>query len=109
MNDDERLEAVSHCRWVDEVLFPAPWEPSVKFMDENNIDFIAHDTIPYVSANYEDVYTDMKRQGRFIPTLRTEGISTSDILVRILKDRDLYYEKNLKKGISREQMNLNYI
>lgn len=61
MNDDERLEAVSHCRWVDEVYFPAPWEPSVKFMDEHNLEFVAHDTIPYVSANYSDVYTEMKK------------------------------------------------
>jgi len=38
--------------------------------------------------------------------LRTEGISTSDILVRILKDRQDHYEKMLKKGTKKEEMNL---
>ena len=50
----------------------------------------------------------MKLEGRFLPTLRTEGISTTDLLVRILKDREDFYERNLKKGYTRNSMNLNY-
>ena len=47
MNDTERMESVEQCKWVDEVIFPAPWHPTIKFVDEKKIDFIAHDTIPY--------------------------------------------------------------
>jgi choline-phosphate cytidylyltransferase len=25
MNDEERVESVRHCKWVDEIHFPAPW------------------------------------------------------------------------------------
>jgi cytidyltransferase-like protein len=25
MNDSERIESVKHCKWADEILFPAPW------------------------------------------------------------------------------------
>jgi len=108
MSEQERTETVKHCKWVDDVIFPAPWCPTIEFMDANGIDFISHDTIPYDMPGVTDVYEPMKKAGRFIATLRTEGISTSDLLTRILKDREEYYERNLKKGISRKQMNLNY-
>lgn len=109
MTEDERKESVRHCKWVDEVFFPAPWSPTLKFINKKKIDFIAHDTIPYPTPDYNDCYLEFKKEGKFLPTLRTEGISTSDILTRILKDRDNYYKKNLKKGISREEMNLSYL
>lgn len=108
MNEKERVETVKHCRWVDDIIFPAPWYPTLEFMDEHGLDFIAHDIIDYGAPGAVDVYESMKQAGRFIPTLRTEGISTSDLLTRILKDREEYYERNLKNGISRKQMNINY-
>lgn len=107
MDEKERVETVKHCRYVDDIIFPAPWVPTLEFMDEKGIDFIAHDTIPYDCPGIDDVYLPMKQAGRFIATMRTEGISTSDLLTRILKDREEYYERNLKKGISRKEMNLN--
>ena len=109
MNDDERIESVRHCRHVDEILFPAPWHPTLEFMEKHKFDFIAHDTIPYLVPDQEDCYEEMKQKGRFLPTLRTEGVSTSDLLLRILKDRNSYYERNLKKGYSRKDMNLTYL
>jgi len=108
MTERERVETVKHCRWVDDIIFPAPWVPTLEFMDEQGIDFIAHDTIAYDAPGIDDVYKEMKLAGRFLPTLRTDGISTSDLLTRILKDREEYYERNLKKGISRQELNLSY-
>lgn len=87
MFDDERKESVRNCKFVDEVYFPAPWSPTVSFIEKLKIDFVAHDTIPYPTPDFEDCYLDFKLKGMFLPTLRTEGISTSDLLVRILKDR----------------------
>lgn len=109
MNNKERCESVRHCKWVDRIVFPAPWTPTLKFMDEHGIDFVAHDTLPYAVEGSQDCYAPMKEAGRFIPTLRTEGISTTELLVRILKSREDFYERNLKKGYSRESMNLNYL
>ena len=106
MNDRERVETVKHCKWVDEVIFPAPWHISVEFLNEKGIEFIAHDNIPYDVPGVEDVYLPMKKEGRFIPTLRTSGISTSDLLTRILSHREEFYVRNLKKGIDRKDMNL---
>ena len=109
MNDDERIEAIRHCRHVDEIIFPTPWSPSIEYMKKYNLDFVAHDTIPYLVPGEEDCYEKFKREGMFLPTLRTEGISTSDLLIRILKDKERYYARNLQKGYSRKELNLNYL
>lgn len=29
MNETERIESVKHCKWVDEIYFPAPWTPNI--------------------------------------------------------------------------------
>ncbi|CAG8700600.1 24833_t:CDS:2, partial [Racocetra persica] len=44
----------------------------------SEIDYVAHDDIPYTSDNTADVYAFVKEHGRFLPTQRTDGISTSD-------------------------------
>ena len=108
MNNKERVESLRHCKWIDQILFPVPWAPTPEFIKENNIDFVAHDVTPYVTDSSSDCYEPMKEMGRFLPTLRTEGISTSDIMVRILKDREELFERNLRKGYDRKSLKLGY-
>jgi choline-phosphate cytidylyltransferase len=50
MSDEERYEAVSHCRWVDEIVKDAPWVVDAAFIEKHQIDFIAHDDLPCVPA-----------------------------------------------------------
>ncbi|KAK0236959.1 cholinephosphate cytidylyltransferase [Armillaria nabsnona] len=80
----ERLEAARHCRWVDEVVPEAPWIIDQEFLDKYQIDYVAHDEDPYVAEGHEDVYSFVKSQGKFIPTRRTPGVSTSELLERIV-------------------------
>ncbi len=61
MNEKERCESVDHCRWVDEVFFPAPWVPDIELMNKNKFDFIAHDTIPYSNPLNDDCYYEHKQ------------------------------------------------
>lgn len=50
---------------VDEVVYPAPWILDEKFLTEHNIDYVAHDDIPYVTAGVEDAYALCKKLGKF--------------------------------------------
>ena len=49
-----------------------------------------------------DIYAPIKKLGKFKATQRTDGISTSDLLNRIMEDRDDYILRNLKRGYSRK-------
>merc|ERR1712142_973139 len=110
MNGAERYEALRHCRYVDEVVVDAPWTLDMEFLEKHKIDFVAHDEAPYtLGSTAEDVYAFVKERGMFMPTQRTEGVSTSDIVARIVRDYDTYVRRNLPRGYTRQDLNLSYL
>ncbi|XP_041005166.1 choline-phosphate cytidylyltransferase 2-like [Juglans microcarpa x Juglans regia] len=111
MTADERYESLRHCKWVDEVIPNAPWVITQEFLDKHNIDFVAHDALPYADASGagKDVYEFVKAAGKFKETKRTDGISTSDIIMRIVKDYNQYVMRNLDRGYSRKELGVSYV
>lgn len=110
LSEDQRYESLRHCRWVDEVVPDAPWEVNQEFLDKHKIDYVAHDDLPYAGPDgQDDVYKFVKEQGQFMATQRTDGISTSDIITKIVKDYDLYLMRNFKRGVSRKELNVSWI
>ena len=77
-----------------------------EFLNKMNIDFVAHDDIPYVTAGIEDAYALPKRLGKFKATERTKGISTTDVVAKILRNKEMYYVRNLKRGVHRKQLGM---
>lgn len=88
MTDEERRVAVSSVKWVDEVLTDVPYVVTPQFLrtliDHHGIDIIVHGDDPCIGADGEDVYKAVKQMGRFRTVKRTEGVSSTDIVGRML-------------------------
>ncbi|KAK7394907.1 hypothetical protein VNO78_15448 [Psophocarpus tetragonolobus] len=84
----ERLIMVNAVKWVDEVIPEAPYAITEEFMkklfDEYKIDFIIHGDDPCVLPDGTDAYAHAKKAGRYKQIKRTEGVSSTDIVGRML-------------------------
>ncbi|KAK6465857.1 cytidylyltransferase-domain-containing protein [Scheffersomyces coipomensis] len=109
LSDQQRCDTLKHCRWVDEVIPNAPWCVTTDFLKEHNIDYVAHDDLPYASGDSDDIYKPIKEKGMFLTTQRTEGISTSDIITKIIRDYDKYLMRNFARGATRKELNVSWL
>ncbi|KAL5539824.1 hypothetical protein UlMin_042291 [Ulmus minor] len=79
---------VKAVKWVDEVISDAPYAITEDFMkklfDEYNIDYIIHGDDPCVLPDGTDAYALAKKAGRYKQIKRTEGVSSTDIVGRML-------------------------
>uniref|UniRef100_A0A8C0F7J9 choline-phosphate cytidylyltransferase n=1 Tax=Bubo bubo TaxID=30461 RepID=A0A8C0F7J9_BUBBB len=100
MNETERYEALRHCRYVDEVIRDAPWTLTPEFLEKHKVHFSPYPSLPLCRLTVERM---------FVPTQRTEGISTSDIITRIVRDYDVYARRNLQRGYTAKELNVSFI
>ncbi len=88
MNEDERLEMVESVKWVDEVVTDVPYDLTPAFLHElfykHKIDYVIHGDDPCLMPDGTDAYAYAKEAGRFRMIKRTEGVSTTDIVGRML-------------------------
>ena len=87
---------------------PCPWTLTIDFLKKHNIHYVAHDDEPYSmgGGGGKDIYYEVKAAGMFRATQRTEGISTSDIILRIIKDYDMYVDRSMKRGYDRKEIGI---
>lgn len=107
---EERMVMVSGIKWVDEVIANAPYAINEEFMkklfDEYNIDYIIHGDDPCLLPDGSDAYALAKKAGRYKQIKRTEGVSSTDIVGRMLlcmRDRpnsDNYGHASLQRQFS---------
>eukprot|EP00878_Enallax_costatus_P014207 GHUV01014861.1.p1 GENE.GHUV01014861.1~~GHUV01014861.1.p1 ORF type:complete len:381 (+),score=118.13 GHUV01014861.1:154-1296(+) len=88
LNEDERLLLVDNVKWVDEIITGVPYDLSPQFVEElfskHRIDYIIHGDDPCLLPDGTDAYAHAKKLGRFKMIKRTEGVSTTDIVGRML-------------------------
>ena len=84
MNEQERYKAVAACKWVDEVVPAAPYQTQLEVLEEHNIDFCVHGDDLVTTADGTDCYELVKKAGKFKVVPRTKGVSTTDLVGRML-------------------------
>jgi len=87
LTDEERREVLAGCVFVDEIITGVPYVMSEEYvqnlLENHKIDYIVHGDDPCV-VDGQDVYAKAKATGKFLFIPRTEGVSTTDIVGRIM-------------------------
>jgi len=87
LSDSERQAVVAACRFVDEIVPASPYIMTAEYIKELDekygIDFFVHGDDPCF-VDGKDVYEAAKLAGKFQTVPRTEGISTTEIVGRLL-------------------------
>ena len=107
----ERAETLRHCKWVDEVIPNCPWIVTPDFLEKHKIDYVAHDDLPYGADEGDDIYTPIKREGKFLVTQRTEGVSTTGIITKYAQNpvAFLLWSLNNSLGLSEITRNISLV
>lgn len=98
MNDHERIVAVSACKWVDEVVTGVPYMMNDEYLnfifDTYKVDYVVHGDDPCLLPDGSDVYGNVKKLGKFKTIKRTEGVSTTEIVGRMLMMNKDHHVRN---------------
>ncbi|KAJ2848773.1 choline phosphate cytidylyltransferase, partial [Coemansia erecta] len=100
MKEDERYAAVAACKWVDEVVKDAPYVTTLEMLDAYNIDFVVHGDDITTAADGTDCYQLVKDAGRYKECKRTVGISTTELVGRMLLVSRDHHIRGLRSGRS---------
>lgn len=99
MTEQERYRAVRACKWVDEVVEAAPYVTELSVLDTHNIDFCVHGEDVSTDEHGRDCYWEVKEAGRYKTIKRSESVSTTDIVGRML----LMTKDHLSKSLDNSQ------
>jgi len=81
---EERYRMVRAIKWVDEVVEGAPYVTTVDTLDAHGCDFCVHGNDITMTADGTDTYHLVKGAGRYKECERTQGVSTTDLVGRML-------------------------
>ncbi|KAJ1651497.1 choline phosphate cytidylyltransferase [Dispira simplex] len=110
MKEEERYAAVAACKWVDMVVPNAPYTTTVEYLDKYNCDFCVHGDDITTLADGTDCYQAVKDAGRYKECKRTQGVSTTELVGRMLlmtRDhhrRSFSSDKKLVGGVPSDEL-----
>lgn len=95
-----RYAAVAACKWVDEVVPNAPYNTTVEILREHNIDFCVHGDDITTMADGTDCYQAVKEAGLYRECKRTQGVSTTELVGRMLLMTRDHHKRRMSAGAS---------
>lgn len=84
-SQEERYKIVKAIRWVDEVVEDAPYITSLETLKKYDCDFCVHGSDITLDADGLDTYRFVKAAGKYRECDRTVGVSTTDLVDRMLE------------------------
>uniref|UniRef100_A0A8C5GWW8 ethanolamine-phosphate cytidylyltransferase n=1 Tax=Gouania willdenowi TaxID=441366 RepID=A0A8C5GWW8_GOUWI len=81
---EERYKMVRAIKWVDEVVEGAPYVTTLETLNKYNCDFCVHGDDITLTVDGKDTYEEVKKSGRYRECKRTQGVSTTDLVGRML-------------------------
>lgn len=89
MDDRERCEIVSHCKFIDDVLSKAAYTPTFEILKSVDCGFYAHGDDPCIDSEGVDVTAKFREKNMYKEFARTPGVSTTDVTAKLLKVAEL--------------------
>jgi ethanolamine-phosphate cytidylyltransferase len=84
MNEQERYKMIRAIKWVDQVIEDVPYVTTLEILEKYDCDFCAHGDDITTTAEGFDCYGKVKAAGKYKEYKRTEGVSTTDLVGRML-------------------------
>lgn len=99
----ERVAAVDACRWSTKSVPYAPYVTSLPWISHYGCQYVVHGDDITSDSNGEDCYRYVKAAGRFLVVKRTPGISTTDLVGRMLLCTKNHFIRSLMKTLAGEE------
>ncbi|KAI9671701.1 MAG: hypothetical protein M1831_003229 [Alyxoria varia] len=96
MNLKERISAADACRWVTKSIPHAPYVTSLPWITHYGCQYVVHGDDITSDSDGQDCYRYVKTAGRFKVVKRTPGISTTDLVGRMLLCTKTHFIRSLK-------------
>ncbi|KAL4755102.1 hypothetical protein BDW72DRAFT_164095 [Aspergillus terricola var. indicus] len=100
MTLEERIAAVEACRWATKCIPHAPYVTSLPWVSHYGCKYVVHGDDITSDSNGDDCYRFVKAAGRFKVVKRTPGISTTDLVGRMLLCTKGHFVKSVKGTLS---------
>ena len=97
------VAAVEACRWADKAVPQAPYVTSIPWIDHYGCQFVVHGDDISTDGNGEDCYRFVRAADRFLIVKRTPGISTTDLVGRMLLITKTHFLQSIQTILSGEQ------
>ncbi|KAF2278066.1 uncharacterized protein EI97DRAFT_432145 [Westerdykella ornata] len=103
MRLDERIMAVEACRWATKAIPRAPYVTSLPWITHYGCWYVVHGDDITSDSSGQDCYRFVKQAGRFKVVKRTPGISTTDLVGRMLLCTKNHFIQSLEKTLAGDE------
>jgi ethanolamine-phosphate cytidylyltransferase len=102
-NNNNSVAAVEACRWATKAVPRAPYVTSLPWITHYGCQYVVHGDDITSDSDGKDCYRYVKAAGRFKVVKRTPGISTTDLVGRMLLCTKSHFIPSLEKRLSGDE------